>query len=55
MIYRHYVANSLRLNPEGKQLTLTLDEVMHPAPVDRRKSEDIILDVMEKAGLRFGD
>ena len=55
LIYRHYVANSLRLIPEGKQLTMTLDEILNPKPADNRSGADIVLDVMEKAGLTFGE
>jgi hypothetical protein len=40
--------------PEGnKQLRYTLEEVIHPKPVDNRDGEEIAIDVMEKAGLKF--
>ena len=54
--YRHYVAESLRILPEGnKQLSHTLYEVLHPAPVDNRTAEEITEDVCEKAGITIID
>ena len=50
-ICRHYVANSLRIIPESKQISNTLYEIMHPAPVDTRTGEEITRDVCERAGI----
>jgi hypothetical protein len=51
-VYRNYVANSLRILPEGnKQLQYTLDELLHPKPVDNRTVEEITEDICNRAGI----
>jgi hypothetical protein len=53
--YRHYVANSLRYlaKGEGEYLLPTLYEALHPKPVDNRTGDEIAIDVIKKAGLKF--
>ena len=53
--YRHYVANSLRFIPQNKYLQSSLYDVMHPAQVDERSAEEIVEDVMAKAGLTWSE
>ena len=53
--YRLFVTESLRLAPEHKALTISYPEFMDRLknPPKEEKAEDIINDVMQKAGLRF--
>lgn len=51
--FRHYVANSLKLIPENKYIQATLYEVLNPQPEDDRTADEIVLDIMNRAGLKF--
>ena len=51
--YRHYVANSLRLIPESKYIQPTLYELLNPQPEDDRSADEIVSDIMTRAGLVF--
>lgn len=51
--FRHYVANSLKLIPENKYIQPTLYEVLNPQPEDDRTADEIVLDIMNRAGLKF--
>lgn len=51
--FRHYVANSLKLIPENKYIQPTLYEVLNPQPEDNRTADEIVLDIMNRAGLTF--
>lgn len=51
--FRHYVANSLKLIPENKYIQPTLYEVLNPQPEDDRTADEIVLDIMNRAGLTF--
>ena len=51
--YRHYVANSLRLLPENKYIQSTLYELIHPDAIDSRTGDEIVEDIMAKAGLEW--
>lgn len=53
--YRHYVANSLKYIPQDKYIQESLFDILNPKPVDDRPAEDIVMDVMQKAGLTFGE
>lgn len=53
--FRHYVANSLKLIPENKYIQPTLYEVLNPQPEDDRTADEIVLDIMNRAGLKFED
>lgn len=52
-VFRHYVANSLRLIPENKYLTKTLEEVLNPPPDIDITGDEILEDLMNRAGLHF--
>lgn len=50
--YRHYVATALQILPEGnRQMSLSLEEYIHPASIDTRTGEEIAKDVIKRAGL----
>lgn len=51
--FRHYVSNSLKLIPENKYIQPTLYEVLNPQPEDDRTADEIVLDIMTRAGLKF--
>lgn len=51
--FRHYVANSLKYIPENKYIQPTLYEVLNPQPEDDRTADEIVLDIMNRAGLKF--
>lgn len=50
--YRHYVANSLQANPQGKWITATFEEVLNPKPVDNRTGDEIVIDMIKKHGFK---
>jgi hypothetical protein len=50
-IFRQYVAYSLQAIPENKKLSATLDELVHPKPVDNRTVEEITEDICKRAGI----
>jgi len=50
-LYRHYVANSLKLAGERKYYQNTLKEWLEPIKKDNRTVEEITEDVCEKAGI----
>lgn len=52
--YRIYVTRSLQLAPQSKCLTKTYTELLNPKPVDTRSGDDIVFDIMKRAGLKFG-
>lgn len=49
-IWRTYVANSMWYQAEGKRLLKRYDEIINK-PVDNRSVEDIVADVIKRAGL----
>ena len=52
--YRHYIANSLMIIPEGNKLmTHNLEEVLYPERIDNRKGDEVVEDVMKDAGLTW--
>ena len=52
-VYRHYVANSLRLIPENKYLTKTLSEVLSASSEDEMTGDDILEDLLDRGIIRF--
>lgn len=58
MTYRIYIANSLQNIPQNKYTALTLYDLLYN-PVeneeDDRTGDEIALDIMQRAGLIFGD
>ena len=51
--YRIYVTKSLQLIPQSRHLTVSYSDVLIPSKVDTRSGDDIAIDVMSRAGLRF--
>ena len=51
--YRIYVSKSLQLIPQDKYLTKNYSDILKPEPKDERSGEDIVSDIMLKAGLKF--
>ena len=58
MTYRFYVANSLQNIPQGKSCTITLYDLLynqHDDTSEEKTGDDIVEDVMSRAGLFFED
>lgn len=53
--YRIYVTNSLYYMADNKRISRTYNEIIHPKPEDKRTGDEIALDVMQRAGLSFGE
>lgn len=53
--YRIYVTKSLQLIPQNKHLTKDYGEIMKPQKIDQRSGDEIAIDIMRKAGLKFGE
>lgn len=51
--YRIYISKSLQLIPQSKWLAKGYDELLNPKPEDSLTGEEIVLDVMKRAGLQF--
>lgn len=51
--YRIYVTKSLQLIPQSKYITKSFEETMNPKKVDTRSGDQIVMDVMKLAGLKF--
>lgn len=51
--YRIYVSRSLQLAPQDKYITKNYTELLKPQKIDTRSGEDIVSDIMLKAGLKF--
>lgn len=49
--YRIYVAESLRLIPQGKYLTEPFGDILKPRPTITKDGDSIVRDVVERAGL----
>ncbi len=53
-MYRIFISESLRIAPEGKHITKTWSEFINQTQQEPVDAEEIINDVMLKAGLSFG-
>ena len=53
-MYRIFVSESLRIAPEGKHITKTWSDFINQTQQEPVDAEEIINDVMLKAGLSFG-
>ena len=51
--YRHYVANSLRLLPDRKYLSMTLDEALNPPPEINMTGDEVLEELLQKGAIRF--
>ena len=47
------MADLLYWQGHGKTLTINYREYTHPKAVDNRTGDEVVIDVMKKAGLRF--
>lgn len=54
MAYRIFVTKSLQLIPQSKWLNTDYENIIKPQKIDKRSGEEVALDVIKKAGLRFG-
>lgn len=52
--YRIYVTRSLQLAPQGKSIVPTYSDMLKPQQ-EEVNGDDIVLDIMARAGLKFGD
>lgn len=52
-VYRHYVANSLRLIPENKYLTKTLSEVLNASSDSEVTGDEILEDLINRNVIRL--
>ena len=52
--YRFYVTRSLQIAPRGESLVKTYHEMLKPQPVDNRSGDEIVIDIMKRAGLSLG-
>lgn len=53
--YRFYVTKSLQLMPQNKYITASYQDVLTPKKIDTRSGDEIAIDIMKRAGLKFGD
>lgn len=53
-MYRIFISESLRIAPEGKHITKTWSDFINQTQEEPVDAEDVINDVMLKAGLSFG-
>jgi len=51
--YRIYVTKTLQLIPQSKHLKCNYTDLLKPKKVDKRSGEEILIDVMRNAGLKF--
>lgn len=52
--YRIYVTKSLQLLPQNKYLTASYEDAINPSKsVDNRTGDEIVADIISRAGLRF--
>lgn len=52
--YRIYVTKSLQLFPQNKYLTASYEDAINPSKsVDNRTGDEIVADIISRAGLRF--
>lgn len=51
--YRIYISKSLQLAPQGKWLQASYREMIKPKKIDNRSGDDIAMDIMKRAGLKF--
>ena len=53
-MYRIFISESLRIAPEGKHITKTWSDFVNQTQEEPVNAEEVINDVMLKAGLSFG-
>lgn len=52
--YRIYVTRSLQLAPRGESLVSNYTELISQEPKETKTGDEILIEVMTKAGLSFG-
>lgn len=52
--YRIYVTRSLQLAPQQKYVKMSYEDALKPQKVERRSGDEIMMDIITRAGLRFG-
>lgn len=52
--YRIYVTHSLQLIPQNKFININYMDSLKPQKVDNRSGDEIALDVISRAGIKFG-
>ena len=52
--YRFYVTRSLQIAPRGESLVKSYHELLKPQKIDHRSGDEIVADIMARAGLKFG-
>lgn len=55
MAYRFYIADSLQLSAQNKYIVKSLRDILYGEPVDNRTGDEIVMDIIKKAGLKLGD
>ena len=51
--YRIYVSNSLQLIPQNKYIGISYLDMLNTKKEDQKTGDDIIMDIMNRAGLKF--
>lgn len=58
--FREYIADGIRMVTQntakfagGPYLTVRYDEIIHPKPKDTRTGEEIVTDIVQRAGLKI--
>ena len=55
MAYRFYIADSLQLSAQKKYIAKSLRDIIYPEPADTRSGDEMAIDVIKAAGLKFED
>ena len=50
-IFRIYIAESIRLQSEGKYISAKYEEIINPKPEDTRTATEMVEDVVQKVGI----
>lgn len=51
--YRFYVTKSLQIMPQNKYLSASYADLLNPKKMDTRSGDEIVADVVKRAGLKF--
>lgn len=52
VVFRTYLAESVRLGAQNKYLRKSYFDVVHPQPIDTRSGDEIAEDVINRLGLK---
>lgn len=53
--YRIYITRSLQLAPQGKNIVPTYTDLLKPSKEKPINGDEVVIDIMTRAGLKFGD